>query len=62
MSDRPWRDLATGGRITEAWLSRHLRKYGIISNNICINSVQAKGYYLQDCQETFTRYAKNSIL
>jgi hypothetical protein len=59
MTDRPWRDLAPG-RITEAWLSRHLRKYGIFSRNIAIGGVQARGYYLEDCQEIFTRYVKKS--
>jgi hypothetical protein len=58
MTDRSWRDLTPATKITEGWLSRHLRKYGILSRNICIGGVQAKGYYLQDCQETLARYVK----
>jgi putative DNA primase/helicase len=39
MTDRPWRDLAPASRVTEGWLSRHLRKYGIFSHNISIAGV-----------------------
>jgi hypothetical protein len=55
MSDRPWRELTYGARITEAWLSRFLRTFGIKNRNISIDGTQARGYYLKDCVQAIAR-------
>jgi putative DNA primase/helicase len=55
MSDRPWRELTYGARLTEAWLSRFLRTFGIKNRNISIDGIQARGYYLEDCLQAIVR-------
>ena len=50
------RDLREGDTITEVWLSRRLRDYGIMSKTVWIGEESAKGYCREDFGELFGRY------
>jgi putative DNA primase/helicase len=56
---RPWNDLPGGGNITERWLARQLRPYGVQPRTIRIGMHRAKGYFRADLEEVFTRYVPN---
>jgi hypothetical protein len=56
MSDRQWPEAHRGKPITEAWLARRLRSFGISSRTLRIGDNRAKGYELADFTETFERY------
>jgi len=56
MTDRPWPETHRGRPISEAWLARRLRLFGIASQNIRIETEQAKGYELSEFGEAFARY------
>jgi hypothetical protein len=59
-TDRPWLELSKGKEITDSWLSKQLRPYGIRPKNIRIGEEQAKGYLQADCIDTFRRYIPKS--
>jgi putative DNA primase/helicase len=60
MGDRPWRELAQGKAITELWLARQLRPYGIRPRMMRTADKQARGYLKDDCMEAFRRYIPKS--
>jgi hypothetical protein len=52
-ADRPWREARNGKPITEIWLSKQLRPYGVRPKNIRFEKKQGKGYYLADLEPAF---------
>ncbi len=56
MSDRQWPEAHRGKPITETWLARRLRSFGISSRTLRIGDFRAKGYELADFKEAFERY------
>jgi len=56
MRDRPWPDAHRGKPITENWLARRLRSFGISPRTIRIGDDRAKGYDVADFTEAFERY------
>jgi uncharacterized protein DUF3631 len=56
MTDRAWPEANKGKPITETWLARRLRAFGISSRTLRIGDNRAKGYELADFAETFNRY------
>jgi putative DNA primase/helicase len=56
MSDRPWPEAHKAKPITETWLARRLRAFGISSRDVRIGEQHFKGYELADFQEAFERY------
>jgi len=60
--DRPWGELSRGKAVTEAWLARQLRPYGIKPRTIRIGDKVAKGYVKEDHMEAFRRYIPKSAL
>jgi hypothetical protein len=60
--DRPWGELTSGKEITELWLSKRLRPYGIRPRNVRIGDRQGKGYCLEDFREAFLRYVPLSAV
>jgi hypothetical protein len=56
MSDRQWPEAHRGKPITESWLARRLRSFGITSKTLRIGDNRAKGYELADFTEAFERY------
>jgi hypothetical protein len=61
-TDRPWMEIRNGKEITDLWLSKQLRPYGIKPKTIRIGESQAKGYLLEECMEVFKRYISRSEL
>jgi hypothetical protein len=57
---RPWLELAQGKAITELWLARQLRPYGIRPRMMRTADRQARGYSRDDCMEAFRRYIPKS--
>ncbi len=58
--DRPWTDLRRGKAITELWLARLLRPYGVLPRMLWLDNGQARGYCLEDFTEVFRRYIPKS--
>jgi 5S rRNA maturation endonuclease (ribonuclease M5) len=56
MTDRPWPEAHHGKPITETWLARRLRSFGIAPRNTRNGMEQAKGYAAEDFVEVFERY------
>ncbi len=56
LTDRPWPEARRDKPITETWLARKLKPFGILSKSIRIESENLKGYTLVDFQEAFARY------
>jgi len=56
MTDRPWPEAHRGRPITETWLARKLKTFGIISRTLRIGENRAKGYEVADFVEPFERY------
>lgn len=58
MSDRPWNEIRGKSQkpITENWLAHRLRGFGVSPKTLRIGSDRAKGYELQDFQDSFGRY------
>jgi hypothetical protein len=60
LPNRPWsavtRDNGSPKPISEAWLSRQLRPFGVRSRTLRINGVKAKGYELADFVEAFANH------
>ena len=53
---RAWSELGDGRSITEMWLARQLRPYGIRPKTVWIGEAHAKGYLKEDFGEAFRRY------
>ena len=51
-----WPEAHRGRPITETWLARRLRGFGINSRTLRIGDNRAKGYELADFTEAFERY------
>ena len=60
--DLPWGELSRGKTVTEGWLARQLRPYGIKPRTIRIGEKVAKGYVKEDHMEAFRRYIPKSAL
>jgi SAM-dependent methyltransferase len=58
--DRPWLENVRGNDITELWLGRQLRAYGIQSRTLRIGEARGKGYWREDFREVFARYIPKS--
>ena len=56
MADRPWPEANRGKAITEAWLARRLKPFGVLSNTLRLETGRAKGYEIGRFQEAFARY------
>jgi putative DNA primase/helicase len=56
MSDRPWPEARRGKPITETWLARRLRGFGINSRTLRIGDARAKGFETTDFADAFERY------
>lgn len=56
MTDRPWSEANHGKSITQNWVARHLKSFGIASRSVRIGSDTAKGYHRSDFDEAFDRY------
>ena len=54
--DRPWWELTKGKPVTEMWLARQLRVYGVRPRTIWIGGESAKGYVMGELREAFQRY------
>jgi hypothetical protein len=61
-ADRPWIEMLRGKVITDRWLAQQLRPYGIQPRTFRIGEAMAKGYFLEDCKETFRRYIPRAEL
>src|SRR4051812_13926235 len=55
-ADSPWSEAHAGKAITENWLCRQLRRFGIDSHNVRIDEPQAKGFEPGDFVEAFARF------
>jgi putative DNA primase/helicase len=60
MTDRPWPEINKGKPISETWLARQLRSFGISPKDIRINPDHAKGYERASFDQTFARYLPDS--
>jgi len=58
--ERPWGELSRGKEVTEVWLARQLRLYGIKPRTIRIGESVAKGYVQKEHMEAFRRYIPKS--
>jgi putative DNA primase/helicase len=56
LGERTWVDLKKGREVTEMWLARQLRPYGIRPRTMWIEGTLAKGYFREDFNEAFGRY------
>ena len=54
--DRPWAELRKGKPVTEGWLAKQLRPYGVNPRTIRMGDQVAKGYLKEDFTDTFRRY------
>jgi hypothetical protein len=59
-SDRPWAESLNGKPVTDLWLAKQLRPYGIKSRTIWIGEHHAKGYVEEDFHDTMRRYVSRS--
>ena len=55
------RNLREVDAITEVWLSRQLRDYGVLSKTVWIGEESAKGYSREDFRELFARYTGGGV-
>lgn len=60
MTDRPWPEAHKGRSISETWLSRRLKAFGITSRTIRVGTETAKGYYCDDFQDAFARFLSDA--
>jgi hypothetical protein len=61
-ADRPWAESLHGKPVTDLWLAKQLRPYGIKSRTIWIGDEHAKGFLEEDLQDTMRRYVSRSDL
>ncbi len=57
---RPWAERLNGKQLTDIWLAKQLRPYGVRPRTIWIGDSQAKGYMQEDFMEVFRRYIPRS--
>jgi hypothetical protein len=55
-SDRPWPEANRGKQISDTWLARRLRDFGIKSRTLRIGNKRLKGYEISDFADAFERY------
>jgi hypothetical protein len=55
-TDRPWAEMRKGKKVSDMWLARQLRPYGIRPKGIWVGEEHAKGYLWSDFEEVFRRY------
>jgi hypothetical protein len=60
IGERPWAELRQGKGITEVWLARQLRPYGVLPKTMWIGESAAKGYLKEDFEGAFERYIPKS--
>src|SRR3954471_15832485 len=58
VENAPW----AGSKISERWLARQLKPYGILPRTIWLMELSAKGYMREDFAEVFRRYLPPSCL
>jgi len=58
--DRPWAELRRGKDLTDLWLARQLRPYGVRPRTLRIEGEVGKGYAMEDLMEVFQRYVSRS--
>ena len=56
MTDRPWPEAHKGKQISETWLARRLRTFGVSSKTLRIADGRGKGYEAADFADAFERY------
>jgi putative DNA primase/helicase len=56
MSDHPWPEAHKGRPITDTWLARRLRTFGVSPKPIRIGDTVGRGYEVADFQEVVDRY------
>ena len=56
MADRPWVEARRDKPITESWLARKLRPFGVLPNTLRVDAGRAKGYELNKFSNAFLRY------
>ena len=56
MSDHPWPEAHKGRPITETWLARRLRSFGVSPRLIRAGETVGRGYELADFQDVVDRY------
>lgn len=56
MTDRPWPEAHHGKPITETWIARRLRSFGIVPHTLRIGEERFKGYELTDFADALDRY------
>ena len=56
MTERPWAELRPGRKVTETWLARQLRNYGIEPKTIWLEGQAAKGYLQEELDPVCRRY------
>jgi len=57
---RPWAEMYRGKEITDRWLARQLRPYGVRTRTVWLGEKHAKGYFQADFTEVFRRYIPKS--
>jgi hypothetical protein len=57
---RPWAEMHRGKEITDRWLARQLRPYGVRTRTVWLGETHAKGYFQADFMEVFRRYIPKS--
>ena len=58
--DRPWAELRRGKDLTDLWLARQLRPYGVRPRALRIEAEVGKGYAMEDLMEVCQRYVSRS--
>jgi hypothetical protein len=56
MCDRPWGECNRGKALTQNWLARRLKPFGVHPKNVGPKRDQAKGYTLESFADAFKRY------
>jgi hypothetical protein len=56
MHDRPWGECNRGKALTQSWLARWLRPFGVHPKNVGPKYDRAKGYTLESFADVFKRY------
>lgn len=56
MNDRPWPEASHGKPISENWLAKHLRAFGVTPKTTRIGTERLRGYEAADFADAFARY------
>ncbi len=57
---RPWAEMHRGKQITDLWLAKQLRPYGVRTRTVWLGETHAKGYLQKDFMDVFQRYIPKS--